>query len=260
VAWWIAPVGDAAGTELPDLVGHADGVFGGFTPATSGFRAPDGRPDIAVVLMDGTAGITPGSVAVADNWTAQAFGGRFKLDPGQAEFTRLAEKGSNTEWALVRSNLVRSDRVGVQCGGTTIYNTSSFEVFDGAWHHVFATIAADYTVKLCLDGVLDGTASGTATAIKAGDVFLGRWAGGDLHLAGELGDFRIDDRVLSDPEVAALAAAGYPDALNRAARPRSARQYRPHPHRRRVLIANFTLPTKATTPVPTGSTRGGGRI
>jgi hypothetical protein len=95
-------------------------------------------------------------------------------------------------------------------------------VLDGEWHHVAMTRDANWAVRVYLDGVLQVTTATTVGADEAdatvdsicpgspttfGDSV---WIGGDLteseHFHGSIDDVRIYSGVLSEDDVAALAA------------------------------------------------------
>jgi hypothetical protein len=85
-------------------------------------------------------------------------------------------------------------------------------------HVVFVYDSASGVESLYLDGVLDGTASGTVAPINTifnirGTLGASPWsAWGDPYLKGAISEFRVYSGVLSDSEIAANNAAG-PDTI-----------------------------------------------
>jgi len=90
-------------------------------------------------------------------------------------------------------------------------------VAPGSWKHV--AIAYSKSAKACrfyIDGKLDVSRRlSTAATARLGNLQIGAWDGGERNFKGQLDDFRIYGRALSDSEVAALAdGSGPADAVH----------------------------------------------
>ena len=111
---------------------------------------------------------------------------------------------------------------GLQNTGIDCAFTGSDTVLDGGWHHVAMTRDANWVIRVYLDGVVQATTphtldpaeadATTDAACTAAPVFPNFvWIGGDLanstYFHGSIDDVRIYSGVLTDEEIAALAAA-----------------------------------------------------
>ncbi len=91
----------------------------------------------------------------------------------------------------------------------------------GAWHYVTVTYDGAGTAKSYVNGALDKTQTGISEAFKntaaAAVIGQGYNNGSNRFLAGTIADVRIYNRALSASEIAAMYAAGVPDATLRLA-------------------------------------------
>jgi hypothetical protein len=207
--------------DVAEVGDHVDGGFVvGATPTSDRFGAPDsayafdGEGDR--IVMDRGSHLAVDTVSIAA-W--------IRMDDDTAP--RPIE-----EWWGVVSYLGKGYVLAIQGDGAAIGGlrgsagdctfAGSDTVFDGDWHHVAMTRDANWVVRVYLDGVLQITTSTTVDADGADAAIdsvcpgspatFGEsvWIGGDLaeaeHFHGSIDDVRIYSGVLSEDEIAALAA------------------------------------------------------
>jgi fibronectin type 3 domain-containing protein len=131
--------------------------------------------------------------------------------------------GGGADWgtSIVNGKFVLG--VGSTSGDTTI--ASSVNINDGAWHHLAATRDnATGEVALYVDGVLRGGGTGaTGARTLPPGLRIGSLQTGGGFLNGALDDVRLYSRVLSEAELAALAAGPLTAPQNLGAAPGTAK-------------------------------------
>jgi hypothetical protein len=152
-----------------------------------------------------------GSCAALNNWTAQTISLWAKAQPGMAQYARLIEKGSNSEWSLIWNYVGGSNRLTVESlGGTSNLLMSSTPVADNTWHKVDVTIttgnslSGGNSVSMYIDGVLNGQAqSPVGPQNTTGTIRLGQYGGGGYYYNGLADELKISNSVRSAAWIAA---------------------------------------------------------
>jgi hypothetical protein len=131
--------------------------------------------------------------------THQAWSRVFDFGTGTTRFIYLAPSdGAGMRFAMV------SER-----GAFDLVSPTVPFAGDGSWHHVAATVAADNSVKLYVDGAV--IASGTSPAVtpadfaSMSDLWLGKSRFNDPYLDGAIDELRIGCRALTADEIVTLS-------------------------------------------------------
>jgi len=206
--------------DATDLSGYNnDGAVVGATPTSDRFGTPDaayafdGEDDRIVVTMGSQLQADAVSIAawvrMDDNATPRPIGEWWSVVSYGNLGHVLAIQG---EGAVLG---------GLQNTGIDCEFTEGDTVLDGSWHHVAMTRDANWVIRVYLDGVVRATTPDTLdpaesdattdVACTAAPVFRNSvLIGGDLvssaYFHGSIDDVRIYSGVLTDEEIAALAA------------------------------------------------------
>ncbi|MFW0862568.1 MAG: DUF2341 domain-containing protein [Candidatus Komeilibacteria bacterium] len=80
------------------------------------------------------------------------------------------------------------------------YNVASTSTINSAWHHVTG-VREGNTIKIYIDGVLEGTSSTSGSVSSTSALTIGDDGGGNRYLNGKLDDIRIYNYALTDKQV-----------------------------------------------------------
>jgi hypothetical protein len=203
-------MGEASGTTLADSSGydHAATLSGG-APGTPGQVVGQ-----TAVSFDGTDDHAATASPVLNTGTSFSVAAWVKLTNSSGAFqTAVSQTGSRTSafylqksdntWALS----VHASDVDTP---TAIRARSSFAPAVGVWTHLAGVYDRDSgAVRLYVNGVLAGSATGAGTFSASGPLWIGRalYAGQPTdHFAGAVSGVRVWDRVLHPAEIAPMGA------------------------------------------------------
>jgi hypothetical protein len=168
----------------------------GITPSSGGPTAAAGRIDGGASFDGSSNYIQYGSQSTLNGWTTQTISFWIKSTGGSmVQYARLAEKGTNNEWAVFFNNVIGSNKITYQPPGASVFLTSPSAVCDGTFHKVDVCIHADYFCEMYIDGSSAATLGAqTAPSTKTNTLRLGEFGGGGGYLYnGILDEFRISD-------------------------------------------------------------------
>jgi hypothetical protein len=221
--WWTSLPGLAPGNSWIDLVNRQDGTLYGMTyGGTKGWQATDRRGGY-IHMAYNNDGVGYAAVPHAPNLTfasTEPFTMAIWYQGGLSNATGIIQKvtgvgnwpgytilvGGGVGTAVLRIQLTDDVSANMSCVGTTTIQGPSSTAY-GPWHHLVGRydgsgVASGLT--LAIDGQPEPcTPSGgpiTGSTLSTGPVQLGN-AG---YFLGNLNDFRLWGRVLSDGEVAFL--------------------------------------------------------
>ncbi len=200
-------LGESSGTAMVDASGNGrDGTYTSTALGTAGALAGSGDSDTAITLTGGTgnAGAVPydtwmnGLTAVTvEAWvnTTATSGTRFVV-------ARTGNTNYNYGLAVINGKAF----MGLRTTSTSLGATGTTNVADGLWHHLVGTWDGT-TLRIYVDGVLDGTASlsGTMTTAANGLQVGGRGAN---YFVGSIDEAAVYSSALSASRIAAHYGAG----------------------------------------------------
>jgi hypothetical protein len=155
-----------------------------------GTTATNGNVD-GGVGFNGSTYLTVASSTSLDNWTAQTVSVWINPNSTQTQYSRLIEKGANSEWAIVW-NSNNATNINGQIGYAAVGNYTGASLA-GAWHNVVYTISASYVGSLYVDGTLISQAQGSAPPSKNNVISIGQYGGGGAYYVGSQDEIEIQN-------------------------------------------------------------------
>ncbi|WP_050032780.1 LamG domain-containing protein [Halorubrum halophilum] len=213
VSYW--PLDDVESGTASDAVGTNDGTVIGDVSAASGERPGANFPPGSGDYVD----VGDGSDFAFENFTVSAWARAADGDRGlRTIVARQDETASNPYEKRTfilwfddnDSNFgaeVITGRTSESDGDLRDVTASDEDYVDDEWHHIAMTVAADDRISLYVDGDHKGTdlIDGSPYTGSA-ETWVGLEPGQARPLAGDVGDLRIYDRVLSSGEIGDLAS------------------------------------------------------
>lgn len=203
-AWMMNEGGGASLYDAANGYTAAINSAANVTSATGAFGA-------SAKSFDGS-GYATATVGAANNWANQSVVCWIKtsVSNGGATYTRIIEKGANTEW-IIDWFQTTSGRIGAVMydGGATIAIAETLSAMDdGKWHQIVANFSisgSNATAEIYADGVFNATATAAYSHTTTGNISIGQYGGGGGYMFNGLIDhIVIRNRLLSAGEVANL--------------------------------------------------------
>lgn len=187
------------GSQKDPLGGDVADVMQGTRAATrtSGCTWATG-PMGPLLNLNGSGSVQCGSVEAINNWSAITISTWLNLASGNAESTRIWEKGANSELALVINGAGQPQFViDLQFAGDFTYP------FDNHPHLITAVVNSDCSSSLYLDGAnVATTGAVTPPASKTGSLFIGQYGGSlAFQMTGQVADFRWHNYAMTADQV-----------------------------------------------------------
>ena len=205
VAYW-----NFDGKNFTDSIGHFDGTQNGANPITFVGGKTDFGQAIQLDGVDQMVEITGGEPDdLAFEGGSMSIAGWFKVGAFDKSWQALVAKGEGSNWRVARNS---ASGTMSYAGGLTDA-TGATDVSDGNWHHLVAisdASGANFGTAIYIDGVQDGTISGTAALVANGSrMIIGDNPGSrGRYWNGAIDDLAIWNRVLTEAEISALYAGG----------------------------------------------------
>lgn len=211
VSWWMnLPQGVwGGGRKWRDLnrASLNDGTLTNMAfPSTSTSSwGPTTRPGgFGEVRFDGSDDyVTAGSSwAIQTSFTASVW---FKCPSGQAQFSRVIEKGANSEWNLNWGQSGDATKLCLSILSGTGVIASLTSLADNSWHcacvvGAYSGSGTNYNFSYYVDAQLQGTSS-TVMSGAGGGINFGRYGDGGYNMAGALDNIRLRTVAASASEV-----------------------------------------------------------
>lgn len=112
----------------------------------------------------------------------------FSIDTAARRAISFGAIGSTNLEILFFNGTAASSEIGVYASAMLI--TGAIAVADGNWHHVAVTRSGT-SLKLWVDGVQSGSTATNSTTFDGGTLNIGRYGGGNGHIAGWMDEIRI---------------------------------------------------------------------
>nr|WP_294550029.1 LamG domain-containing protein [uncultured Rhodopila sp.] len=153
-----------------------------------------------------TQSITANASAPLLTWSNTSVFIRFQVKGAMNQYTRLIEKGANSEWNITTNLTANSyDITATLAGGSPAAVTTTTSYNDGKIHDVLMTVASGGVMTMYVDGALVGTATGSFPSSTSGNIVISNYGGGgSYNFNGLLGQVIIWNRVLTASDAVAL--------------------------------------------------------
>lgn len=208
VAWWIALPGASGADCLPEFVNNLTGTAGtglwSDRDSWGKFEAPtfDGTNDAYTLGGDTTILHLGNKTVVA--WV------RTTSTELYAEVLSVIG-GGFAGYALAFSGSATAGRVAIYAlGGGSYIEASSGVANDGVWHQIALTHDSAGAYVLYLDGLPVGSGNAGAASYALSSYFIGGFSGYRWSTF-TLGDIRVYNRILDEPEMVGLYEASHPN-------------------------------------------------
>jgi ELWxxDGT repeat protein len=171
------------------------------------FNANLGEPETGVnanIRLDGVDDyVQIAGESTFDLTNAITVEGWFKVDSWTKPWQSIITKGNNA-WRISRAGEGNGLEFAIDRGETGLFVQGTKAVNDGRWHHV-AAVYDGFTMKLYIDGVLDGQrATNDRIATNNFDVWIGANAAEPgRNFAGQLDEFRVWNVARSENDIKA---------------------------------------------------------
>jgi hypothetical protein len=203
-------INEGAGSKVTDLSGNGnDGTLINMEPSTDwvgterGYALDfDGTNDY-VNIGDGAAVVGSGNFAISA-WIKTSMTAR-----GIFVNQRATDSTDGTYLLGVDDSPVGKIEFSIANTGIGFNFNSNASVNDGEWHHIVAQKVNTTGGEIYIDGRFDNSGTGSAKALLAVDVVIGRWNGDGLYFDGLIEDIRVFKRALSADEIHSIYATPY---------------------------------------------------
>lgn len=199
------PLNENTGTTIHETVNAYTATLQGTASWATGRKGTD-----VSLAFDGSSNYIPfGTTAAINNWTALSISMWFKVNTvggNAAQFTRLLEKGANSEITISYNFTSGDNKIGFQHLGSSSLMYESANTFnDGNWHHLVMAISGTYFVDTYFDGG-NHQSNQEGAPSKTNNLTMGYYGGfsGPYFWKGWMQDLQIFNRVLSAAEVSAI--------------------------------------------------------